>query len=249
MRLSRLLLKPLIKTVARLTGRDYFSIVQKLEYAKGTSDHEEHNLNQDLFKLIIEPAVEHSEGFRNSTILDFGCGKGRNVLNLRNLSFKGEIIGIDISKHNIDFCRSRFESGQEVFHVTNGLDLGPVQSESVSAFISTIVFQHIPVWSTRDGLLKEAHRVLAPGGGVFLQMGFGPSLETRSGTKLSPYNCNAKNATGSNGTFDVQVQSKSQLETHLENIGFENIVSTVVPSFSDDQHESWLFVKARKPIS
>jgi ubiquinone/menaquinone biosynthesis C-methylase UbiE len=249
MKLSRLLLLPWIKLIALLTGKNYFSIIQKLEYARGTSDHEEHNLNQALFSLMLEPAVAHCEGFQVPAVLDFGCGKGRNVLNLRNLGFSGRIIGVDISNSNITFCRSRFASDSEIFHVTNGLDMRAVQSESISSLISTIVFQHIPVWSTRNGLLKEAHRVLAPGGGIFLQMGYGPSLKTRSGGLLTPYSSDARAATGSNGTLDVQVQSEEQLEMHLKSIGFQNITSTVVPSFSDDQHESWIFVRATKSLT
>ncbi len=236
---------PPVRMWARLTGQDPYSIMQKIEYSPGTSDHEEHNSNQDLFRLMLDPIVDFTRDKANAVVLELGCGKGRNLQNLLNLGFKGQAQGADISKANIRFCRDRFK-GSGRFETTNGLNLMPFPSEEADVVFSTIVLQHIPVWIVRNSLLGETHRLLKKGGRLYIQMGFGSSLVTPNGQKMAGYLENEVTALGTNGAFDVQVRTEAELTNHLENLGFTVLETVITPSFSDDQHDKWIFVTAEK---
>ena len=54
-------------------------------YREGTSNHEEHNDNPNYFSQLLKKISGDPEKWTNKTALDFGCGKGRNVINLKNL--------------------------------------------------------------------------------------------------------------------------------------------------------------------
>lgn len=235
-----------IDVIAKLTGVNRYALIQKLEYRKGTSDHTEHNSNPDLKTHLLGPAISHAESKPNPKLLDFGCGQGRNVSNLRDMGFTGQIDGADISSANVSACRMRFSGMKGEFFTTNGLDLNPLSTNSYDVVFSTIVFQHIPVWSIRDGLLRECFRVLKGGGLLVIQMGYGSKLETPGGKPLSSYFEDYKTATGSNGSHDVQVQNAADVEQHLLDIGFSKVSSEVREAFSDAQHDNWIFVQATK---
>lgn len=232
--------------ISRLQGSNPYTLIQKIEYIRGTSDHEEHNANTDLFRLILEPLVLDAMSFSSPRVLDFGCGKGRNIQNLLDLGFEGELWGADISRANIVACKKRFPKISRQFLKTNGTDLGELKSENFTAVFSTIVFQHIPVWSIRNQLLSEINRVLITRGRLYLQMGFGKELVTSEGSPLAKYTEEKKDALGSNGSLDVQIRSREELISHLSNLGFQVSKVEITPSFSDKQHSSWIFVVAEK---
>lgn len=235
-----------IGLIARITRMNRYALLQKLEYRKGTSDHIEHNSNPDLGPYLLFPAKAHAERSPRPAILDLGCGQGRNISNLRDLGFAGRIDGADISKANISACRARFSGMEGDYFTTNGLDLSPFPSKEYDVVFSTIVLQHIPVWSTRDGLLRECHRVLKEGGLLVFQMGYGATLQTPRGTPLSSYWDDDKSVIGSNGTHDVQVQNSQDVERHLHAIGFTSVECEIREAFSDHQHDNWIFVRATR---
>lgn len=248
-KLSRLFMQPILRLAATLLGRTYYTTLQKFEYRVGTSDHLEHNENPDLRPLLLAPAFELGQAGRSKAIVDFGSGQGRNVSNLLEMGYEGPLIGLDISRTNVDSCKRRFGREQATFFVTDGTSLQPLATGSVSVVFSTIVLQHIPVWSIRDSLFRDTFRVLEANGSFLFQMGFGPQLTTPDGRKLASYDEDARGALGSNGTFDVQVQTENQVIDHLQAVGFTDIKVHIRPSFSDNQHDSWIFVSARVPES
>jgi len=61
-----------------------YSKMQTRFYKSGTSDHLEHNDNQDYWGILLEGVSDTQ--CRGGHALDCACGKGRNVKNLLSLA-------------------------------------------------------------------------------------------------------------------------------------------------------------------
>ena len=132
-------------------------------YHEGTSNHEEHNNNPNYFNQLLKKISDDPEKWTNKTALDFGCGKGRNVINLRNLTSWKCVDGVDISTENIKYCKENYKSPNSKFFKNNGLDLKDLESNYYDFVMSTIVFQHIPSREVRLNLKKEIYRSISHG--------------------------------------------------------------------------------------
>ncbi len=94
--------------------------------------------------------------------LDIGCGNGRLYELLREREI--EYYGVDFSEKLIDIAKSKFPLAK--FQVADGLEL-PFSDNFFDKAVSIAVLHHIPSEKFRLEFLKEAQRVLKPGG-VFI---------------------------------------------------------------------------------
>jgi ubiquinone/menaquinone biosynthesis C-methylase UbiE len=68
----------------------------------------------------------------------------------------------------LDYASRRLEAFPNVHFVeVSGYDLQPVETESVDAVYCTVVFMHLTEWD-RYSYVEEAHRILRPGGRVYI---------------------------------------------------------------------------------
>ena len=58
-----------------------YTKMQKKQYSNGTSNHSEHNSNDDYWNILLDD-IKNKDAWKDKVGLDFGCGKGRNVTNL-----------------------------------------------------------------------------------------------------------------------------------------------------------------------
>ncbi len=98
-------------------------------------------------------------------LVDCGCGTGSITAGLAKVISPGEVTGIEISASDVDLARERAEKGGHTnlrFEVADVYEL-PLPDESVDA-----AFFHAIVGHLNDPVraLREAHRVLKPGGVV-----------------------------------------------------------------------------------
>jgi SAM-dependent methyltransferase len=222
-----------------------YSRMQKKFYARGTSDHIEHNANLDYWNILLRGV--NNENFAGKSALDFACGKGRNVKNLLSLADWKTVDGSDLSQANIQHCRNFF-SGKSNFFTTAGADTGIKDSDSYDFIMTTISLQHIPVYEIRKRILQDILRILKPGGRFSFQMGFGFDLTDPLGRPRSAYYENYYSANSTNGDHDVRVTSEEEIQKDLFVIGFRNISSIIRDSFSDLGHPKWIYVECYKPI-
>jgi SAM-dependent methyltransferase len=215
-------------------------------YVDGTSDHLEHNQNPDYWTVLLQ-GLSDSE-FMGGRALDFGCGKGRNIFNLRSLETFSTVDGSDLSPANIDHCEKRFDE-RSSFFLTSGSDCGSPHDDYYDFVMSTITLQHIPVYSIRALILTDILRCLKPGGRLSFQMGFGSNLEDSLGRPRSGYFENCYSAVGTNGDHDCRVTSVEELKSDLLNIGFVDIKIEVKDSYSDVGHPNWVYAHAFKEKS
>lgn len=100
---------------------------------------------------------------RSRRALEIGCGPGR-LMKPMSRHF-GEIHGVDVSDEMIaKACRNLRNIPHAHPHATTGSDLAPFADDSFDFVYSYAVFQHIPSRDVVMQYLREAHRVLKPGG-------------------------------------------------------------------------------------
>jgi SAM-dependent methyltransferase len=101
--------------------------------------------------------------FRKFTTLEIGCGPGRLMAALSG-EF-GQVFGVDVSGEMVALAREHL---RDIPHAEarqgNGADLGGFSDGSIDFCYSYAVFQHIPDEAVIRNYLREACRVLKPGG-------------------------------------------------------------------------------------
>ena len=95
----------------------------------------------------------------NDKVLDLGCGNARYFEFLKDKQI--EYIGVDNSEELIKIARKRYP--QTKFQNADALKL-PFPDNYFDKIYSIAVFHHIPSQELRMRFLKEAKRVLKPGG-------------------------------------------------------------------------------------
>jgi ubiquinone/menaquinone biosynthesis C-methylase UbiE len=120
--------------------------------------------------------------------LEIGCGPGR-LMRPMSRHF-GEIHGIDVSDEMIRRAAANLQGIPHAHvHHTSGADLAPFADESFHFVYSYAVFQHIPSREVVMQYLREARRVLRPGGVLRAQINgldqHAKQYDTWSGVRIS----------------------------------------------------------------
>lgn len=110
------------------------------------------------------PAVQPTG---NAVALEIGCGMGRICLALAERF--DQVIGYDISTEMLRKARELVPSEHVDFRLTDGASLPEVTDGSVDLVLTFTVFQHIPSVDVIRSYVREAGRVLRPGGVFVLQ--------------------------------------------------------------------------------
>jgi hypothetical protein len=127
----------------------------------------EANYNQLVRPYL--PVLLPGKNVRECRIVEIGCGIGRMTeWFAREFGF---VEATDVSPSMIEGARNRLRHLPNiVFHQTNGSDLTGISTGSVDLVFSYIVFQHIPARDVIESYVREAARVLKPGGAFKFQL-------------------------------------------------------------------------------
>lgn len=98
-------------------------------------------------------------------ILDFGCGIGNSIMHLRAAFPAARLHGVDPSSESIRLARETYND-DATFHMSDELAL-PYVAHRFDVVQAACVFHHIPP-PQRHLWMREIHRVLKPGGIVFV---------------------------------------------------------------------------------
>jgi SAM-dependent methyltransferase len=112
-------------------------------------------IGQDLPASVSNPA--------EMSLLDFGCGTGEMLQQLRKGGFRGRLEGCDVSKAMLAELVMRWDSGElPRLYITRVPALG-LQPRSFDLVIACCVFHHIPR-SERSEVFSALKAILKPGG-------------------------------------------------------------------------------------
>jgi ubiquinone/menaquinone biosynthesis C-methylase UbiE len=99
------------------------------------------------------------------TVLEIGCGVGRIISILREITPCRQFIGVDISENMIDFAKNQIGDDNKVsLFVNNGYNLALVDSNFVDFAYSIDVFIHIYDVDIASSYLRDICRVLKKDG-------------------------------------------------------------------------------------
>ncbi len=197
-----------------------------------------------------ENILKHFNGdTKISTILEYGCGPGRNLLRLAR-KFK-RVIGVDISEKNLHNARQ--------FLTLNGIkdfDLILTPGDSISTLekfdvvFEVICLQHICSYSIRKRILHDMYDVCKRGGLVVCQFGFNDKTLPRSNynTRFYAGYCEDQFAgiEDTNGASDCCVTDSKQLIEDFQDIGLKDIETWHTGTVNDVNHDSWIWISGRK---
>jgi arsenite methyltransferase len=161
---------------------------------------------------------------KDGAVLDVGCGTGRLAVHVSKMvGALGYVIGIDPSPHRIRIAEAKLAGGQTPnlsFRIGQGEDLSDYPDNTFDhLFYSSVIH-----WITDKPLaLKEAYRVLKPGGNLGMTTvdrnhPFAMKAMMERLFSRPPYAGNVKFEDEMN-----MLMSTDELEGLLKNAGFQNI--------------------------
>jgi arsenite methyltransferase len=129
------------------------------------------NVHPDVLSRFYGCGYPIPEAVEGRVVLDLGCGTGRDVFVLAQLvGPAGRVIGVDMTEAQLEVARrtlpwhtERFGYAEPNVELHQGYieDLSPLGDGTVDVVVSNCVVNLSP---RKDLVLREVHRVLAPGG-------------------------------------------------------------------------------------
>lgn len=193
-------------------------------------NHYHHNMEPNYWNHMLGDLMREDGAFKGGAALEYGCGAGRNLVNMGVLGGFARVDGIDISKNNAinaqEFANSKLNSyGTKVTCLEgDGYTLLPFKSDSYTFIISHQVFIHIPNYEVRQSIILDIKRVLKVGG-VFVChfMTLDDSVGYQDNFNSFPKN--------------VQPEGCGQLEADFKKHGFAEVRVTEVENFVNTKPE------------
>lgn len=167
--------------------------------------------NYDQMVRPYLPVLLNGAAPRNSFVLEIGCGVGRMTRWFAE-DF-GAVHALDVSPEMVAQAHARLAGYRNVtLHTGSGVDLQPLPDGQFDLVFSYIVFQHIPSAAVIRSYIREAARVLKPGGAFKFQV---------NGDQSPAYLEHVRD-TWQGETFSRQEIDESLLEAGLELAALED---------------------------
>ena len=120
---------------------------------------------RDVERLVVSDLALLTQGKdpKQLRILELGCGIGRMTKHLASLF--GEVHATDVSGEMINRAKERLTgTSNATLYETNGYDLAGLPENHFDIVFSAFVFRHVPTTAIIEENLRDAYRVLKPGG-------------------------------------------------------------------------------------
>ena len=221
-------------------GKDYL-IASKKFFQRHSSkmveaNHYQHNLEPNYWNIMLRDLKENDQ-FIGKSCLEYGCGAGRNLVNMSILGGFSRADGIDISKTNAKNAQKFAEEKLKSYSTKiaclegDGYTCLPFKNESYDFIISHQVFIHIPNYSVGCSIISEVKRILK-NGGIFIThfKTIGDNVGYFENYSKFPKN--------------VEPSSSKEIEDDFSQFGFSDLKVIEAENFVDNKPE-W-FVRCIK---
>lgn len=127
------------------------------------------NPSEDLLKFLRFLEREYGAAFlsKHSSVLDVGCGNGRNLIHLAQ-TFDISGVGIDLSKKALQEARVESQGLRLEYRQGSAADPLPAPAGSYDLVLDMMTSHALPE-AARVNLRREIARVLKPGGWLFFK--------------------------------------------------------------------------------
>jgi SAM-dependent methyltransferase len=123
-------------------------------------------MRRAMTALLDKPlAGQVAANGRSLSVLDLGCGTGYLLNFLQRYPLDGEVAGIDISAHALEFCRRR---GARTLALGSAVQ-PPFAAASFDLIICIDTLQHLSPAGADLEALQDFARLLRPGGRLYLR--------------------------------------------------------------------------------
>ena len=113
--------------------------------------------------VLSDPLLTRYRDLKTQRLLEIGCGIGR--MSRHFARYFAEVHGTDVSGEMVRQARERLSDLPNVtFTETSGADFAALPSDYFDLIFSVYVFQHVPLKEVVESNLRDASRVLRPGG-------------------------------------------------------------------------------------
>lgn len=131
-------------------------------------NHQMHNPDPEYWNILLGDVKFNPQRWEDKKAFDFGCGCGRNLVNLSTLANWDVIDGCDISKSNAEYAEKWYYDNSKIMAScrtweNNGKDIQPILHK-YDFIMSHIVFQHISNYDVRYSILTDMYNSLNEGG-------------------------------------------------------------------------------------
>jgi ubiquinone/menaquinone biosynthesis C-methylase UbiE len=116
-------------------------------------------------QAVVDWLAKHKPGWKPRRILDIGCTIGHNVLPLAQAFPEAQVLALDTAAPVLRYAHARAKSlgvNNIEFRQANGENL-PLEDASFD-LVTTAMFWHETSTAAMPKIMREVHRVLAPGG-------------------------------------------------------------------------------------
>ncbi|NGY82683.1 class I SAM-dependent methyltransferase [Bacillus megaterium] len=120
--------------------------------------------NKKEFTTPFQPELFLTHVNHNAAILDYGCGYGRTLLELRSYDYNN-LHGVDFSEEMIK--RAKSHNSEIDFQVIQSGKL-PFSNDSLDAVLLFAVLTCVHKSEEQNAILNEIKRVLKPGGIIYI---------------------------------------------------------------------------------
>jgi ubiquinone/menaquinone biosynthesis C-methylase UbiE len=114
-------------------------------------------------RMAIPPIVEQCRGQSRPAVLDVGCGTGRFLLQLSNALPGAKLYGLDLSPYYLKHAGRVLENVTDVSLIGDNAEQVPLADSLFDVVTSVFLFHELPR-NVRRNVMREAFRVLKPGG-------------------------------------------------------------------------------------
>ena len=226
--------------IAAKEGKEYLiaskKVFQRDSHKMAEINHYQHNMEPNFWNIMLKDLQNNNE-FIGKSCLEYGCGAGRNLVNMSILGGFTRADGIDISKTNAINAQKFAEEKLKSYSTKvtclegDGYTCMPFRNESYDFIISHQVFIHIPNHAVRCSIISEIKRILKKGG-IFVThfKTIGDSVGYFENLRKFPKN--------------VQPSSVKEIEDDFSQFKFSDLQVFEVENFVDGKSE-W-FVRCVK---